>query len=172
MLQKRGFQTAVDHKMAAAAMPSHQFSAAALLNVLDRCDDPSALLDATVSMVEPGGIVLLATVLPFRALVHEGKIGSKWGTAHRRKPHKPLKLPDRSGPFSGTFEAKAVSFLEGIKRQQPRLALERWTRLPYVSTGDTIRTHFTLDIALMAFRVSGGTSSGESVQKNIVRAFD
>ncbi|KAH8064959.1 hypothetical protein JL722_1849 [Aureococcus anophagefferens] len=74
---------------AAAAIPAGPFGAAALLNVLDRCDDPGGLLDAAAAAA-PGGLLLVATA---------------------------------------------------------------WTRLPYVSSGDSKKSHYTLDVALMAFRV-------------------
>ena len=78
---------------------------------------------------------------------------------------------------------QAAAFLEAILRRQPGLQLERWTRLPYValhngdarfvaarlanpkshyrryvSSGDHVRTHYTLDMAVLALRLPGGPS--------------
>ena len=41
------------------------FSAVSLLNVLDRCDDPRALLHAAANALHPQGVLFVATVLPF-----------------------------------------------------------------------------------------------------------
>ena len=42
------------------------FSSVSLLNVLDRCDNPKALLESAISSLQPGGHLLLSIVLPFR----------------------------------------------------------------------------------------------------------
>jgi len=42
------------------------FSIVSLLNVLDRCDNPKALLESAISSLRPGGHLLLSIVLPFR----------------------------------------------------------------------------------------------------------
>ena len=130
------------------------FSAAALLNVLDRCDEPAALLDAAVRRVAPGGLLLLAAVLPFRASVYEGRVGTPYGRPATRKPRAPLALhPAAEGDAAPAFEPSAAVFLEAILRRHPRLELVRWTRLPYVSSGDLRLTHHTLDMAAMALRL-------------------
>ena len=52
-----------------------------LLNVLDRCNDPMGLLRAAVDALRPDGVLLVATVLPFCAMVYEGvkgKVVSKY----------------------------------------------------------------------------------------------
>ena len=42
--------------------PAERFGAVALLNVLDRCDDPMGLLSTAVRALRPGGVLLVATV--------------------------------------------------------------------------------------------------------------
>jgi SAM-dependent methyltransferase len=126
------------------------FSVASLLNVLDRCDDPHHLLDFAVRALSPHGTLVLATVLPFQAAVFEGKVGSKWGKGSKRRPTDPFKMEVAS---SKSFETNAVSFLDTINREHPQLELVTWSRLPYVSSGDHIKTHYVLDMALMVFRV-------------------
>ena len=44
---------------------AQRFGAVSLLNVLDRTDDPRGLLAAASSRLLPGGLLLVATVLPF-----------------------------------------------------------------------------------------------------------
>ncbi|KAH8044484.1 hypothetical protein JL722_14668 [Aureococcus anophagefferens] len=144
--------------------PRWPFGAAALLNVLDRCDDPGGLLDAAAAAA-PGGLLLVATVLPFKGVVHEGKRWSAWGKANTRSPRKPLEVADQvhvkgrmidlesKAPAAKKFEAAAAAFVDALVDRRPDLELQAWTRLPYVSSGDSKKSHYTLDVALMAFRV-------------------
>ena len=39
------------------------------MNLLDRCDKPMTLLRDASELLAPGGVLLLAVVLPFRPLV-------------------------------------------------------------------------------------------------------
>ena len=156
-LRARGFRAA----SSADELSRHgasRFSAAALLNVLDRSDDPGQLLDAVVGMLEPGGVLLLATVLPFHAKVHEGRVGSKWARRTARKPRSPLAL---EAVKQGSFESQVAAFLGAILHCHPRLELVRWTRLPYVSSGDPVKTHYALDMAVMVFRLRRASEGGD-----------
>lgn len=132
------------------------FDTVAVLNVLDRCDDPVGLLSAAVDRLGSGGQLLLATVVPFRGKVHEGRLLSKWGKAAGRRPRHPLALDDTAdkGDASDKFESRLSAFLEAVLRSRPELELVRWTRLPYVSSGDVKRTHYTMNSALMVLRIN------------------
>ncbi|EOD05241.1 hypothetical protein EMIHUDRAFT_97165 [Emiliania huxleyi CCMP1516] len=147
-LRARGFRAAAALDELRGAPP---FTAAALLNVLDRCDEPLAVVDAAVAAVAPGGVLVLATVLPFSAKVFEGRIG---GRNAARKPREPLEFTGGAWPAKApAFEQGAVAFLDALVHRHPQLELASWTRLPYVSSGGVIKTHTYLDMALMAFRV-------------------
>ena len=123
------------------------FAAASLLNVLDRCDEPGALLNLVADRVADGGLILIASVLPYSPMVHEGRWLSPYGKAQSRRAKRPLQVkPAR------TFEAGAINFVNSVQAARPGLQLESWTRLPYVSSGDTGRTHYVLDQAVFAFR--------------------
>ncbi|KAH8068055.1 hypothetical protein JL721_7004 [Aureococcus anophagefferens] len=160
----------------AAAIPAGPFGAAALLNVLDRCDDPGGLLDAAAAAA-PGGLLLVATVLPFKGVVHEGKRWSAWGKANTRSPRKPLEVADQvhvkgrmidlesKAPAAKKFEAAAAAFVDALVDRRPDLELQAWTRLPYVSSGDSKKSHYTLDVALMAFRVGTAFEAGKGGDK-------
>mmetsp|Transcript_5471 Transcript_5471/g.13781 ORF Transcript_5471/g.13781 Transcript_5471/m.13781 type:complete len:602 (-) Transcript_5471:23-1828(-) len=125
------------------------FAAASLLNVLDRCDEPGALLNLVADRVADGGLVLVASVLPYSPMVHEGRFLSPYGKAQSRRAKRPLQVkPAR------TFEQGAINFVQSVQAARPGLELESWTRLPYVSSGDTGRTHYVLDQAVFAFRNS------------------
>ena len=80
-------------------------------------------------------------------MVHEGRFLSPYGKAQSRRAKRPLQVkPAR------TFEAGAINFVNSVQAARPGLQLESWTRLPYVSSGDTGRTHYVLDQAVFAFR--------------------
>ena len=129
------------------------FDAASLLNVLDRCDEPGELLNAVVDKVAPGGLVLIASVLPYAPMVHVGKWLSPYGRAQSRRARRPLAVT-----AARTFEQAASNFVAAVQAARPGLVLERWTRVPYVSSGDTHRTHYVLDSAVFAFRTTVSTA--------------
>ena len=133
------------------------FGAVAMLNVLDRCDDPHGLLRSAVSALRPDGLLLIATVLPFCPLVYQGVVG-KLG-AHR-PPTRPLRLPHglRCGAAQykghlggGTFGRHLSGFVAATVSSLP-LRLASWTRVPYLCSGTTEATYYHLDNALLALR--------------------
>ncbi len=137
----------------AEAATVERFGAVALLNVLDRCDDPLGLLGTAARAVRPGGLLVVATVLPFCASVYFGAVGR---TRARRVPRKPLQLPV---PYRcGTrrpFEEQAAAFVAATVARWPALKVVAWTRVPYLSSGDARRTWYTLDNAVFVLRVEG-----------------
>jgi SAM-dependent methyltransferase len=129
-----------------------KFSHASLLNVLDRCNAPHELLQSTIHALENNGILLIATVIPFSGRVYVGKRGTRWGRVHSRKPSSPFDVRKVPTGIEATFERRLTMFLEAIQRHHPRLQLLKWTKLPYVSSGDTHYTHYTIDMALLVFQ--------------------
>jgi len=106
------------------------FDAVALLNVLDRTDEPEALLEAALGELAPGGRLLISLPLPYRPCVYRG------GRAV---------TPARTLPVaSQTFEQGAQRLVEKVLA--PRgLELARWTKLPYLSGGDAFQPLYVLD---------------------------
>jgi 2-polyprenyl-3-methyl-5-hydroxy-6-metoxy-1,4-benzoquinol methylase len=99
------------------------FGAVALLNVLDRCDDPRTLLRAAAKAMDPRGVMLVATVLPYCDKVHEGIPGQI--DAHR-PPTKPLALRAslRCGAIHPqSFEANVAAFITEAKFLESQLRL-------------------------------------------------
>ena len=138
------------------------FGAVAMLNVLDRCDDPRGLLRSAVSALRPGGLLLIATVLPFCPLVYQGAVG-KVG-AHR-PPTRPLRLPhglrcgaakDTGHLGGGTFARHLSGFVSATVGALP-LRLQAWTRVPYLCSGTTEATYYHLDNALLVLRRTQAT---------------
>jgi len=115
--------------------PSHErFDLGSGLNVIDRADRPLALLDRAVSLVAPGGHLVIATPLPLRPHVHRAG-----GTAD----------PDEwLGVEGETFESSLRSLVSRVLA--PRgLTVTRWTRTPYVSSGDAHARRYDLDDAIL-----------------------
>jgi len=61
-------------------------------------------------------------------------------------------------------------FFEAISRLQPQLEIVRWTRLPYVSSGDSKRTHYTLDMAVAVLKLHTENDSSNLHQKSHVKS--
>lgn len=129
------------------------FAAVALLNVLDRCDEPLSLLDAAIELLQPSGLLLVGITLPFASVVYEGRVGTEWGKASHRSPRSPLHLhvaARKQRRASPSFELSAAAFIAALLPRDSGIKIEAWTRLPYVSSGDTKRTHYVKDMALFA----------------------
>lgn len=63
---------------------SFQYDVISCLNLLDRCDDPLALLrEMRRSLVPRTGRVILAAVLPFQPYVEIGKLGISTARLYR-----------------------------------------------------------------------------------------
>lgn len=127
----------------------HSFDAIALLNVLDRSDAPVSLLEAAVSRLSPGGLLFVATVLPFRGEVSAGRVGKvkAW-----KNPNLPLRLhPAGSRELTKSFELSASAFAAAAFDTR-HLEVIVWTRIPYLSSGDIKMTHDYLDAALFLVR--------------------
>ena len=111
-----------------------RFDLVALLNVIDRTDRPVTLIDRAIGLVAPGGHLLVASPLPLRAHVH--RVG---GTAD----------PDEwLGVEGDRFETALASLVERLSAGRG-LRLVRWTRAPYVSSGDARNARYELDDALV-----------------------
>ena len=128
------------------------YDVVALLNVLDRCDDPVDLVRQVLDRLQRTGLLLIAAALPFCDRVREGALGAV--DAHR-PPKAPLpvgrsyRCSDRHRP---SFEVAATGFLAAVVRLEPTLRVVSWTRLPYLSCGDTVRSHYVLHSAVFVLR--------------------
>ena len=88
-------------------MAEPQFTdAIALLNVLDSCDEPQALLRGAAGLLSAHGLILLESVVPFCPRVYQGE----WGAVNaHRPPRSPLGVP-------AAFRCRGVKF--GLARGQ------------------------------------------------------
>ena len=151
-LAMRGYRALASLDEAAGS----KYDAVSLLNVLDRCDDPRALLRGAMGMLSPGGLILLESVLPYCPRVYKGA----WGAfeAHR-PPRSPLNLSTAFrchgnkrglGPKSFSFEVVAAGFVAAAV-DGFNLEVVSWTRLPYLGSGGGV-SHVVLDAALFVLR--------------------
>lgn len=132
-LARHGFAR-VAHDLGCAPWPSaERFEVVSLLNVLDRTSRPRSLLAHARAALAPGGRLLISVPLPLHPCVYEG--------SRTLQPEEPL--PDATD----TFEQGAQSLVHEVL-SPAQLAVERWTRLPYVSHGDSRKPLYVLDAAV------------------------
>jgi len=153
-----------------------QFDVVLALNVLDRTDDPAALLGDVRRHLAPGGVAVVAVVLPFRPMVEDG--------ATKRDPAVPLRLPRAAATPGVAFEDSATMLLahaihpavsarggitDGWPRAHPLCLLTlrpahpallpsqglepvAFTSVPYLCEGDGRATLFALRDAVFVLR--------------------
>ena len=125
------------------------FDVIALLNVLDRCDEPFTLLAQLRSMLrKDGGRLVLAVVLPFRPFVEDGK--------EHRPPRERLPLAS-----SGAWETGANQLYERVLRPSG-FKVERLARVPYISEGDQRNGAYILDDAVFVLSASDEVVAGNA----------
>jgi len=116
------------------------FDAIALLNVLDRCDNPFTLLAQLRAMLRPGsGRLVLAVVVPFRPFVEDGKT--------HRPPRERLPLPP-----NGSWEGGVNQLWERVIKPSG-FKVERLARVPYILEGDQRHGAYILDDAVFVLSV-------------------
>jgi SAM-dependent methyltransferase len=145
-LRLRGFAATRTASIAAGALSARDgsFDVVALMNLLDRCDDPLGVLRDAARLAARGtGRVLVALVLPFNEFVEDG--------ARRRAPRAPLPMDGARCGDGANFEASLAAF---VARVLPRagLALESLARAPYLCRGDARRPFYVLSDAVMVLR--------------------
>lgn len=137
-LRRQGYE--VLERDIAAGLDGARYDAVSLLNVLDRCDRPLSLLATARAALRPGGLLLLALVLPYRPFVFEGP--------HTRPPAE--RLPITAQDFEG-------SAVELVRLGLAALGLEpvALSRCPYLSGGDASSPLYELDDLLVVCRAVG-----------------
>ncbi len=114
------------------------FDLVACLNLLDRCERPlSVLSQVRRALRTPGGLALVAVVLPFSPYVEFSSSGDR----------APVEKIDLEG---ATFEEQAES-LSRLLEQQGFQVLS-WTRVPYLCEGDLASSVYTLNDVVFLLR--------------------
>jgi SAM-dependent methyltransferase len=111
-----------------------------LLNVLDRADRPVTLLERCHSKLTPESRLLVSIPLPYRPHVYAGVTS--------REPRERL-------PVVGSQFSDALLRLVQNALCPAGFTVERFTRLPYLSGGDSDFAMTVLDAAVLVLRKSG-----------------
>eukprot|EP00948_MAST-09A_sp_MAST-9A-sp1_P003467 g3467.t1 len=142
-----------------ATESSSGYNVVFLLNVLDRCEDPVSLLKYARSMLKKrntfdrdgGGKLVIGSVLPYHPFV-ETRYGSFFGLLKTQMTPKTC-LFRESAKQNGSKRlgiAKSRCMYCNIQDfadmlETFGLEIERWSRLPYFSTGDYYAPWYLLD---------------------------
>jgi SAM-dependent methyltransferase len=118
-------------------VPGARFDLVSCLNVLDRTARPRRMLRRLLELLEPGGRLLIALVLPYRPFYYVGS-----------DTPEPL---ERLACAETIWEA-AVNRLVERELEPLGLTLLRLARAPYLSFGDTERGLYQLDDALLVLQ--------------------
>jgi SAM-dependent methyltransferase len=135
-LRKRGFHV-VEGDLATQPPLGGTFDVVTLLNVLDRCESPLTLLSAARALVGPGGLLVIALVLPYEPVVL--KNGASMSPRQR--------LPIVSTTFEGGASELITLALEPLG-----LRVELVSRVPYLSGGDAGSPLYELDDLIVVCR--------------------
>lgn len=134
-LRRQGFRR-VDHDLGEAPWPEpERFDVVSVLNVLDRTPRPRSLLAHARDALAPSGQLVVSVPLPLRPIVYDGP----------RTLAPEESLPDACEGFEQGVTSLARDVLEPA-----RLSVQRWTRLPYVSQGDSRQPFYVLDAVVFA----------------------
>lgn len=134
ILDKKGFKVLEVETW--SAEKAEFYDMISCLNLFDRCDKPVSLLAEIKGALKPGGLLLVALVLPFRPYVEYSE----------NKTHKPVEeLPF----FGATFESQVLSVVSFFDKED--FQLKSWTRVPYLCQGDLAQSVYVLDDALFLF---------------------
>lgn len=108
------------------------------LNLLDRCDDPLALLrDIHDSLVPETGRLILAAVVPFQPYV---EVGGQW-----QRPKEHLRIKGK------TWEEQVTNLSTEVF-EKTGFEVEAVTRLPYLCEGDMYNDYYVLDDAVFVLK--------------------
>ncbi|XP_047026930.1 protein-L-histidine N-pros-methyltransferase [Helicoverpa zea] len=113
-----------------------QFDCICMLNLLDRCSKPKTMLKQARDALAPGGVLMLALVLPYKPYVEV------------TSDHK----PEERLPIEGLyFEDQLTAFVK-FMREEAGFELVSWSRAPYLCEGDFAQAYYWLDDSVYVFK--------------------
>jgi len=115
-------------------MIQNRYDLISALNLFDRCDKPKSIIKEIHTSLKPGGLFVVALVLPFKPYVESVP------------SHKPTERLEIDG---ATFEAQVESAIKMLETYG--FSLFKWARVPYLCEGDLNRPLYHLNNALMVF---------------------
>ena len=123
------------------------------LNVLDRADKPVSLLKSLKPLLKKKhGVLVLAVVLPWCPFVESGN--------KQLPPTEKLDMDGASCKDRASFELSMQVLLESTILPLG-YRLEKWTRLPYISQGDTKSPYYVLSDAVFVLSLAEPQSHAE-----------
>tara|TARA_B110000208_G_scaffold179351_1_gene228092 strand:- start:1745 stop:2734 length:990 start_codon:yes stop_codon:yes gene_type:complete len=125
----------------AELLPSEagRYDVVTLLNLLDRCSQPRALLTAAKTLLAPDGVLLIAVVLPFEPFVERG-------------PCK-LRPAERLPILARDFEGAVAEIVRDVLAPAG-LAARVVSRVPYLCKGDMTSKYYVISDAIVACVIS------------------
>ena len=143
-LRAKGFE-AVGDPDCLAALPAGSFDLVMMLNVLDRASKPRSMLRDLQRLVVPDtGRVLLAVVLPWCPFVENG--------SEQVVPEEALPMDGGLCKQGATFERSLAVLMREVLLPMG-FEIEAWSRVPYISEGDSTQDLYILDDALLLLKV-------------------
>ncbi len=142
-LRRRGFVVHVGD-IVETEPPGAPYDAVSLLNVIDRCRQPRALLHAAIKALRPNGLLILAVPLPYEPVAYDGP--------YVIEPVSPLDCRGK------TWEAAVTSLVEH-SLEPAGLSVEALARVPYLAGGDAQHQLITHDDAVVVCRRSAGPAA-------------
>ncbi|KAF9811167.1 hypothetical protein SFRURICE_002536 [Spodoptera frugiperda] len=113
-----------------------QFDCICMMNLLDRCSKPKTMLKQARDALAPGGVLMLALVLPYKPYVEV------------TSDHKPEERLPIEGAY---FEDQLAAFVK-FMREEAGFELVSWTRAPYLCEGDFAQAYYWLDDSVYVFK--------------------
>jgi SAM-dependent methyltransferase len=120
------------------------------LNLFDRCDKPLSILKDVHYSLKPGGLLVVALVLPFRPYVE---------SVPSHKPSEAMIVS--KGTFKHEVETAVAAFAAA------GFTLERWSRVPDLCEGDLRKPIYQLDNGLFVFRRTEGGGEEQNAEQQM-----
>lgn len=114
-----------------------QFDCVCTMNLLDRCSKPKTMLKQARAAIAPGGVLLVALVLPYKPYVE---------ATSDHKPEERLPIYDCC-----EFEDQVTAFVSFMEKEAG-YELVSWTRTPYLCEGDFAQAYYWLDDSVYVFK--------------------
>lgn len=147
-LRRRGYEV-LPHDSPFVVDPNAQpverryFDVIACNNVLDRADKPATLLRDMRDSLKPGGLLVLAVVLPWCPFVEDGP--------RQKAPSEQLPMKGGECCKGASYETSASKLFENVLIPMG-FELVRWTRLPYLCEGNLRIEYALLNDAVFVLR--------------------
>jgi SAM-dependent methyltransferase len=138
-LRRQGFRC-IEADITESMKEGEIFDVVSLLNVLDRCDRPLSLLAKARTLLNHGGLLIVALVLPYGPFVYDG--------GQPRPPRERLPITLKG------WEQASVEFITSALLPLG-FTLRAMSRAPYLSGGDARRTLYELDDLIVILEATG-----------------